>query len=125
MDVTQFVLLALAGGLGAVSRFVLVEWIAVRWRGTLPWGTILINLSGSLVLGLITGLAMGHLLPETWRLILGTGFLGGYTTFSTASVETVRLLRQGRVLATLGNALGTLLATVLAAGLGLWLGLAF
>ena len=88
----------------------------------MPWGTILINVSGSLVLGFLTGLTAGRLLPETWHLIIGTGFLGGYTTFSTASVETVRLAQERRWAASLANALGTLALATGAAGLGLWLG---
>jgi CrcB protein len=59
--------------------------------------------------------------PTTLRLILGTGFYGGYTTFSTASFETVRLLQRGSIFAALGNASGTLALTVGAGALGLWL----
>ena len=114
--------LAVAGGLGAVARLVLDG--AVRQRtGAAGLGTVLVNLTGSLLLGLLTGLAAASLLPETVRLVVGTGFLGGYTTFSTASVETVRLARQRRWAAAAGYGLGALVGAVVLAAAGMWLGL--
>ncbi len=88
-------------------------------------GTIAINLSGSFLLGgLLTGLVTSQVAPpESWQLVLGTGFLGGYTTFSTASYETVRLLQERKTLIGAINALGTLIGATLAAGLGLWAGM--
>lgn len=117
-----FVLLALAGGAGAACRLLLDGIIRSRSRGTLPWGTIVINLTGSFALGLITGLVGSHVLLEAWQLIAGSGFLGGYTTFSTASFETVRLLQERKHLAALINGLGVIIATAVLAGLGLWIG---
>ena len=78
-----------------------------------------------LALGLLTALVAGHLLPPVWSLVAGAGFLGGYTTFSTNSYETVRLLGEKRYVASLANAVGTLLAAVVAAGLGYWVGSLF
>lgn len=113
---------ALAGGVGAVARFMLDG--LVRYRvASFPVGTVLINVTGSFVLGLVTGLTLAHVVPEELRLVVGTGFCGGYTTFSTASFETVRLVEQRRVGAALLNGVGTLVVTVCVAGLGLWLGL--
>lgn len=119
-----FVALAVAGGVGAACRFALDGVIRARTAGTAPWGTITINLSGSLVLGLLTGLAAASLLPDSALAIAGTGFLGGYTTFSTASVETVRILQERRWGAGLVVGLGTLIAAAALAGLGLWVGTA-
>lgn len=116
------VAIALAGGLGAVCRLVLDGAIRGRLRGTAPWGTVVINLTGSLALGLVTGLAVGHVLPEAVHQVVGAGFLGGYTTFSTASFETVRLLQERRRIAGALNGLGVLVAATAAAGLGLWVG---
>ncbi len=117
-----FVLLALAGGLGAASRLLLDGIIRSRSSATLPWATITINVTGSFLLGLVTGLVTSQVLPEGWQLIAGSGFLGGYTTFSTASFETVRLLQERKWIAGLINGLGVLVAAAVAAGLGLWIG---
>ncbi|MFT4233767.1 MAG: fluoride efflux transporter CrcB [Microbacterium sp.] len=117
-----FLFVALAGGVGCVCRFILDGIITARSRGALPWGTIIINVTGSLVLGFVTGLTIGHVLPEAAQLIVGTGFLGGYTTFSTASIETVRLLQERKWMASALNGFGTLVVSTALAGLGLWLG---
>lgn len=113
---------AVGGGLGAVARLMLDGFLRSRVRVGYPLGTTVINVTGSFLLGLVTGLAMAHGLPPEWRAILGTGFLGGYTTFSTASYETVRLAQQRRYRAALFNGVGMLLLALAAAGLGLWLG---
>jgi CrcB protein len=122
MTALVFVLLSVAGGVGASARLVLDGWVRSRVQTAFPVGTALINVTGSLLLGFVTGLTLTHALPEEWHLILGTGFLGGYTTFSTASVETVRLIQAKRFRAALANGIGMLVGAVLAAGLGLWLG---
>lgn len=122
MTALVFIALAVAGGLGASSRMLLDGLIKSRLSAALPWGTIIINVSGSVALGLFTGLASAHVLPEAWHLVLGTGFLGGYTTFSTASFETIRLLQERRWTVGLVNGFGTLVVSTAAAVLGLWLG---
>nr|WP_274636353.1 CrcB family protein [Microbacterium bovistercoris] len=110
---------AVAGGIGAAARMVLDGAITAATRIPYPVGTTVVNVTGSLLLGVVTGLASGL---GPWALVLGTGLLGGYTTFSTASFETVRLAQQGRWRAATANAFGMLLLALLAAGLGLWLG---
>jgi fluoride exporter len=118
------VLLSLAGGVGASARFILDGLIRSRVRTALPIATMIINVSGSLVLGFITGLVLFTLVPDGWRLVLGTGFLGGYTTFSTASLETARLIREHQWRFALINGFGMLVLAILAAagGIGLaWL----
>ncbi|TFC53688.1 MULTISPECIES: CrcB family protein [unclassified Cryobacterium] len=118
-----FVAVALAGGLGATLRLVVDGVVKSRVRTTLPVGTLLINVVGSLLLGLITGLTLALWLPEAWHLVLGGGLLGGFTTFSTASYENVRLAQDRRSLPALVNGLGMLALAVGCAFLGLWLGL--
>ena len=114
--------LAVAGGLGAVARL-LVDGIArERWGTRLPYGVLLVNATGSLLLGLVVGLVACGGAPDGLRLVVGTGFCGGYTTFSTASVDALRLARQGRPRAAVAYAGGTLLVTLVAGALGLWLG---
>lgn len=117
-------LLVVAGGLGSVARFVVDGAVRSRFVVAFPLGTVLINLTGSFVLGLLTGLTLAQVLPDPVRLVVGTGFLGGYTTFSTATFETVRLVQERRFAAALLNGLGTLVATTALAGLGLVIGLA-
>jgi CrcB protein len=112
---------ALAGGGGALARFVVDGAARSRWAGDFPWATLFINVSGSLLLGVLTGLVLFRGDPSDLRLIVGTGFCGGYTTFSTASFETVRLVQRGSIVAAVGNAASTLVLTVGAGALGLWL----
>jgi len=117
-----FVALSLAGGLGAGARFVLDGVISSRVASAYPLGTLLINITGSFLLGIATGLALSALLPAEALLIVGSGFLGGYTTFSAASVESVRLLQARRYGIALVNSVGMLLVAVLASAGGLLVG---
>jgi fluoride exporter len=116
-------MVSMAGGLGAVARLVLDGLIRGRHVLEYPVGTTLINVSGSFLLGLLGGLTLRHGLPTSLHLVLGTGFLGGYTTFSTASVETVRLLQDRRFAAAIANGLGQIVVASAAAALGLAIGL--
>ena len=119
-----FITIALAGGLGAAARFVLDGVVRARTvsRTTFPVGTFVINATGSLLLGLVVGLTSAQLLPETLQAVVGAGFLGGYTTFSTASFETVRLLQERRLGEAAVNGVGMLAVCVLFATAGLLLG---
>lgn len=121
-------LVALAGGFGAMVRFGLDSLVSARWPAPLPVGTVIINVTGSLLLGLLTGWALTQAAlaatEDTFSVplaILGTGFLGGYTTFSSASVEAARLIRSGRGLGASIHAVGMLVLGFAAAALGLWL----
>ena len=80
--------------MGAPARYLLDGYVQARARGGLPLGTLVINVSGSLVLGFLTGLALYHAFPATPKTVLGTGFCGAYTTFSTFAYETVRLAEE-------------------------------
>ena len=122
MSPLLLVAVAAAGGIGAATRFVVDGLVKDRLGSAYPWGTTVINVSGSFALGLVTGLALQAVVAPEWKAVLGTGLLGGYTTFSTASVETVRLLAVGRRGAAVANGLGMLVACVGVASLGLWLG---
>jgi fluoride exporter len=113
--------LAGAGGVGAVARYTLDGAVTRRWQRPFPVATLVINVTGSLLLGLLTGYLLFHSGPSTVVKIAGTGFCGGYTTFSTASVESVRLAQRRQWRLAAGNTLGTPLLTVAAAALGLLL----
>jgi CrcB protein len=86
----------LAGSLGAGLRFVVDGAVARRLVHRVPVGTLLVNITGSLLLGLLTGLVLFHGAPSALVLVAGSGFCGGYTTFSAASFEAVRHLQEGR-----------------------------
>ncbi|MFT2690346.1 fluoride efflux transporter FluC [Clavibacter zhangzhiyongii] len=117
-----FALICVAGGIGAALRLLVDGAVKGRVGAGYPWGTTVINVTGSFGLGLLTGAAAHAGLPHDLLLILGGGLMGGYTTFSTASLETVRLAQAGRLGAALANGLGMLVACIAAAGLGLALG---
>jgi CrcB protein len=123
--VTALVVLAVAvGGLvGAPARFKVDRLAADRVVTDFPLGTLLVNVSGSFFLGLLTGVDLAGHLPSLLKALLGTGFCGAYTTFSTWSFETVRLFEEDEVLQALLNALVSLLIGLLAAGAGIALGL--
>ncbi len=111
-------LIARAGGLGAASRLVVDGLVRHHVSSTFPWATVLINITGSFLLGLLVGADVG----DRWLDVLGTGFLGGYTTFSTASLETAGLLLDRRPLSAAANGLGVLVVCVAAASGGYALG---
>jgi CrcB protein len=115
----------LAGAVGAVARYVVEGGVQDRVEGIFPWGTFVINATGSLVLGFVVGLGLFHGLADVPRAVLGAGFCGGYTTFSTFSYETIRLVEEGARFTALTNVLGSAATTLLAAGLGLALASAF
>lgn len=114
--------IALGGGIGSAVRYAVDLAVTSRWRGGFPWGIFLVNVSGSLLLGLVMGLLSAGSSPSLATVLVGTGLLSGYTTFSTASVDAVRLAREGHRLIALVYAVGTMLATIAAALAGLWLG---
>ena len=115
---------ALGGGAGAALRYAVNLAVAARWRGRFPLGTLLVNVTGSLLLGILMRVLGGVADPTSAQLavVLGAGVLGGYTTFSTAIVESVLLARTGHRRTALAYAVGTMVATVAAAGVGLALG---
>ena len=104
-------LVAVAGGVGAALRFLIDMSIPAKARASFPWGTWLINITGSFVLGLVAGPLTG----AVWGPIFTVGLLGGYTTFSAASLEAVSLAEDGRWETALFYGLGTLVISVLAA----------
>jgi fluoride exporter len=111
-------LICVAGGLGATLRLILDGMIRALIPSSYPVGTTVVNVTGSFLLGLVTGLATSQLMPHQWQMVASSGFLGGYTTFSTASFETVRLIEDRRYVAAACNGLGMLIAGTAAAALG-------
>ncbi len=106
-------LIMLGGALGSYLRYGVGKWIGSQpWSQGFPWGTIVINVSGSFILGMVAVLVLERLSPEYegWYLLLGTGFCGGFTTFSTFEWETYKLVRDGSWALALGNVVGSVVA---------------
>jgi CrcB protein len=110
--------IAVAGAVGAPARYLLDGYVQARARGELPLGTLVINVTGSLVLGFLTGLALYHGFPATPKTVLGTGFCGAYTTFSTFTYETVRLAEEREFAGAAKNVVASLFLPALAAAAG-------
>jgi CrcB protein len=102
-----WIALAFAGGLGAVARFLVDGAVSERLGRALPLGTLAVNLTGAFMLGVVSG-----------NFVIGTGFVGAYTTFSTWMLETQRLAEDGRTVAPVANVFGSLVLGVGAAALG-------
>ncbi len=111
----------LAGAVGAPARLLVDQMVSARRPGRFPWGTFVVNASGALLLGVITGVALYHGLGDVPKTVIGTGFFGAFTTFSTFSFETVRLVEEGEGRAAVRNLTGSLIVGLLAAALGLGL----
>ena len=109
--------------LGANLRYWIGDWAAQRFGSGFPYGTMIINLTGSFLLGLIVSMSMENfIIDPRLRLLLTIGFLGSYTTFSTYAYESIALISQGQWGLGLFNLLGSSLLGALFAVLGIWLG---
>jgi len=114
--------LGLFGGMGCIARYMVSGWVYSLAGKTLPYGTLAVNVIGSLLLGLIMeGSLRSTLLSPELRVGLTVGFLGGFTTFSTFSYETVRLMEEGSMLAAGANVLLNATVCVVAALAGIYL----
>ena len=112
---------AVFGGLGAVLRFVTDGTIRTVLGRKFPWGTLIINVIGSFILGLLAGFVLNNEASNNLLLIIGTGFCGGFTTFSTSIFEAVRLIEERRYTAVMIQIIGTAILSLSAAAVGLWL----
>ena len=112
---------AVGGALGAVCRYLLGNFISRMSGSALPWGTFAINIIGCFCMGLLMTLIVERgLLPSVWRLFLCVGLLGGFTTFSSFSLEVLKLFESGR----LNEAFAYLLCSILGGVLAVWGGFA-
>lgn len=92
---TLWAAVLVAGAAGAVCRYLVDTAVTARTRGVYPWGTLVVNLTGSMLLGVVAGVVAGRGVPGAVGVVAGTGFCGAYTTFSTLAYETVRLAEEG------------------------------
>jgi len=114
---------AVAGAIGAPARYLLDGFVQDRVSDDEPWGTFVVNIVGSFLLGLVTGLGLHAHLSDAATATLGTGFCGAFTTFSTFSFESSRLLESGDWRGAAISVTGSLAVGLAAAGTGLGIGL--
>lgn len=118
----RFVLIALGAALGANARYLVGLWAGQQLGAGFPYGTLIVNVTGSFVLGFLFAATTGRLaLSAELRLLLGVGFLGAFTTFSSFAVESLTLLQNGSAWKGVFNVLANDLVGLLAALLGLYL----
>jgi fluoride exporter len=119
--VAQVTLIALAGAVGTLCRYGLGLWAHRLWGGGFPWGTILSNVLGCLVIGAFFGTwRTSEAVPDSWRLPIAVGFCGGFTTMSSFAYETVRYAQQGAWRTAVLNAAGSVVLSLVAVLAGLW-----
>jgi CrcB protein len=108
-----------AAAIGAPARYIIDGLVHDHTDSDFPWGTLVVNVSGCFVLGIITGFGLYHDLGATPRTVVGTGAMGAYTTFSTFTYETVRLAEEGAMNKALRNVAASLALGLAAASAGL------
>ncbi len=122
-NVEKILLITAGAALGANARYWIGDWAAQKWGAAFPYGTVLINITGSLLIALLLTISTERfLIDPRLRLFITVGFLGAYTTFSTFSFESFNLLYRGQWLLGVLNAFGSTMVGILAVGLGVFLG---
>ena len=119
MSNVAWVAFLVAAAVGAPARYVIEGFVQDHVDGAFPWGTLVVNVTGCLGLGVLTGLGLHHGMDSTVMTVLGAGGIGAYTTFSTFTFETVRLAEAGAVNDALRNTAANFLVGLAAAGAGL------
>jgi fluoride exporter len=119
----KMLMLIIGGAFGTCARYYVARWIGSHlWAQSFPYGTLIVNVSGCFILGVVGGLLLEPALApenERWYLLCGTGFCGGYTTFSTFAWETSKQIRLGSWHLALANALGSVVFGILGVFLAL------
>jgi len=117
--VSRYLLVAAGGAAGAVARYAMTLFVAAFWKSDFPLATLMINVSGSFILGFFSTFAAERApIDPLWRLLIATGFVGAYTTFSTFEYETERLAANGAIAWGVLNVVTSVLAGFIAVRLG-------
>jgi CrcB protein len=121
--VLEVLFVALGGAIGSAARYLVGGWFAARFGAAFPYGTFVVNVTGSFIVGLFLAYAQERVsLSPYWRLFFAVGFVGGYTTFSTYEYESVRLLQDGEMLLAAIYLIGSVVTGGVAAIAGIALG---
>lgn len=113
----------IGGFLGAIMRYLLGGWVAARWGASFPWGTLVINVTGSFILGFFLTFAQDRpWVHPSARLMFAVGFVGAYTTFSTYTYESIRLIMDGQFALAALNIVGSVVVGLMAVFAGVALG---
>lgn len=118
----QVLFLVLGGSLGTLARYFVSQSVQSKWGTLFPWGTLMVNITGSFLIGFVFILLEESFIHRDLRAFISIGFLGAYTTFSTFSLETLNLFREGDVVAGAGNMLMTNVLGIVFTILGLFVG---
>ena len=121
MHLRNLLLVIVGGGLGSGARYLVSTWVLSRWGTGFPWGTLTVNVLGSFALGVVMQLGLGFLGAEV-RILVTTGFLGGFTTYSTFNFETLRFAEHGNWALFAANAVATFVGCLVAGFAGALLG---
>ena len=111
-----------AGFAGAISRYAVEGWVSDRVRGAFPWGTLVVNVTGSFLLGLLFTVLTDRFVHPAVRSAVTIGFIGAYTTFSTFAFETMRLAEDGATMLAIGNVAASVVVGLAAVYAGVRLG---
>ena len=114
-----YLLIGIGGFLGANARYLVAGWITARLGASFPYGTLVINISGSFILGFFLIFISERLVHANWRLFFAIGFLGAYTTFSTFSFENLALIQERSYVLALVNMLGSVFLGLVAVVAGI------
>lgn len=121
----MIIVIGIGGAIGAVLRYLASHHFAGLLGTSFPWGTLVINLFGSFLLGILYGLSINFPLDPHIKGFIGTGLLGAFTTFSTFSIENLIMLRDGNYLAMMSYLAGTILGGIACGFLGIVMGSLF
>ncbi len=123
LRLSQILAVALGGAIGAVTRWVSSQWLQSLWGRDFPYGTLLVNVLGSFLIGLLYVIIVEKLLLDAqWRAFLMVGILGALTTFSTFSMDTVQMFEHGEPLKALLNVVSNVVCCLVVTWLGLMVG---
>jgi fluoride exporter len=118
--VVKCLVVGIGGFIGANARYLLGMWVQNRWGASFPYGTFVINITGSFILGLFAALTLKYAWNDQWRLLIAVGFVGAYTTFSTFEYESLMLVSEGAWGRALVNIFGSVVLGFVAAMLGVF-----